>query len=134
MTSQYVLLVRDAAPEVYEGLPREETRRLLDRWNAWVDEMAEGGRLQAGQPLQSSGRVIAGARGERAVDGPFAEAKELVGGFFLLTASDLEEVTALARRCPLLPFGMTVEIRPVAEACHLATSLGMSTMREEAAA
>jgi len=98
-----------------------------------VDEMAEGDRLQAGQPLQAGGRLVAGT-GERAVDGPFAEAKELVGGFFLLTAGSMEEVTALARRCPLLSYGMTVEIRPVAEACHLATALGMRTMREETAA
>ena len=133
MSASYLMLVRDATPEVYETLSADERRRLLDRWNGWVDHMAERG-LESGQPLDTGGRLVAGARGERVVDGPFSEAKELVGGFFLLSSDSLDDVTALARQCPLLPYGMTVEIRPIADACHLATSLGMRTMREETAA
>jgi hypothetical protein len=64
------------------------------------------------------------------VDGPFAEAKELVGGYILVTASSLEEATAIAEQCPRLGEGLTVEVRPVAQACALARSLGMRTMRE----
>ena len=66
--------------------------------------------------------------------GPFAEAKELVGGYFIVTAASLDEATLLAEQCPLLAFGMTVEVRPVAGACHLARSLGWDTMREPATA
>ncbi|HEX9108036.1 MAG TPA: YciI family protein [Longimicrobiales bacterium] len=129
MTPTYLLLVRDTTPEVYEGLSAEERRHLLNQWNGWCDRLAAAG-LEAGHPLDNGGRVVSGARGERVVDGPFSEAKELVGGFFLLTIPSLDDVTELARQCPLLPWGMTVEIRPVIDACHLATSLGMSTMRE----
>ncbi len=73
---------------------------------------------------------MAGARGAKVVDGPFAEAKELIGGYVMLTADSLEEVTALAQQCPNLEHGMSVEIRTVTQACHLARSLGMTTMRE----
>lgn len=134
MSSQYVLLVRDTTPDVYESMSAEQRRDLLNRWNGWCDEMATGDRLQSAAPLDNGGRIVAGARGERVLDGPFSEAKEMVGGFFLLTADGMDEVTAIAQRCPLLSYGMTVEIRPVIEACHLATSLGMNTMREEEAA
>ena len=130
----YLLLVRDTTPEVYEAMSPDERRKALDRWNAWVDGMAAKGKLRDGQPLQSGGRLVSGARGERVTDGPFAEAKELVGGYFLLADTTLEEATAIARQCPLLPHGMTVEIRPVAAACHLATSLGWETMRGPATA
>ena len=128
-SESYLLLVRDTTPEVYETMSPDERRKALDRWNAWVDGMAERGKLRDGQPLQSGGRLISGARGERVTDGPFAEAKELVGGYFLLAETTLEEATAIARQCPLLPHGMTVEIRPIAAACHLATSIGWETMR-----
>jgi hypothetical protein len=130
----YLLLVRDTTPEVYETMSPDERRKALDRWNAWVDGMAAKGKLRDGQPLQSSGRLVSGARGERVTDGPFAEAKELVGGYFLLADTTLEEATAIARLCPLLPHGMTVEIRPIAAACHLATSIGWETMRGPATA
>ena len=130
----YLLLVQDTTPEVYEAMSPDERRKALDRWNAWVDGMAAKGKLRDGQPLQSGGRLVSGARGERVTDGPFAEAKELVGGYFLLADTTLEEATAIARQCPLLPYGMTVEIRPIAAACHLATSLGWETMRGPATA
>lgn len=126
--SSYLLLVRETTPEVYEAMSPDERRQALDRWNAWVGRMAADGRLRDGQPLQSSGRLVAGARGERVTDGPYTEAKELVGGYFLLTDTTLEAATAIAQQCPLLPCGMTVEIRPIAAACHLATSLGWETM------
>lgn len=76
------------------------------------------------------GRVVSRAGGVRAVDGPFAEAKEVIGGYFLLTAADLDEATAIAEGSPNLDYGMTVDVRPIAPACHLARSLGWQTMRE----
>ncbi len=127
--SAILLLVRETTPEAYDGLSAEERRQSLDRWNAWVDEMGATGKLAAGEPLESARRVVSGSRGERVVDGPFAEAKEVVGGFFLLANTSLDEATALAQRCPNLPYGMSIELRPIAGACHLATSIGWQTMR-----
>lgn len=132
--SSFLLLVRETTPEAYDAMSPAERRRSLDRWNAWVDEMAARGKLRDGQPLQATGRLVSGARGERVTDGPFTEAKELVGGYFLLTDVTLDEATAIAQQCPNLAYGMTVEIRPIAAACHLATSLGWETMRGPATA
>jgi hypothetical protein len=53
----------------------------------------------------------------------------MVGGYFLLDDTTLEQATDMARLCPLLEHGMTLEIRPVAPACHLARSLGWDSMR-----
>jgi hypothetical protein len=132
--ASYMLIFRDTTPERYEGMSREELRENLDRWNGWCDALASEGRLVAGHPLHDAGRVVAAGKAPRPVDGPFAEAKELVGGYFLVNAADLDDATAIAGQCPLLGFGMTVEVRPVAGACHLARSLGWETMREPAEA
>lgn len=129
----YMLIFRETTPEAYAAMSDSERRYYLDRWNAWCDELTEAGRMLAGHPLADAGTVVAGTKAKRPIDGPFAEAKELIGGYFLVTAADLEEATAIAEQCPLLPFGMTVEVRPVAGACHLARSLGWGTMREPAA-
>jgi hypothetical protein len=131
--SAFLLLVRETRPDAYEAMSPAETQAALDRWNAWVDRMTRTGKLVAANPLEARVRMVSGARGERVVDGPFVEAKELVGGFFLLTDTTLEEATALAKECPNLPHGMTVEIRGVAGACHLARSIGRDTMRGPAA-
>jgi hypothetical protein len=128
-STAYMLIFRESTPEAYEELTMEERRAELDRWNAWCDDLSVKGMMQHGHPLGDAGRVVS-ARGRRTIDGPFAEAKELVGGYFIVSARDLEAATAIAEQCPLLPYGMTVEVRPVAGGCHLARSLGWETMRE----
>ncbi|HEX7051220.1 MAG TPA: YciI family protein [Longimicrobiales bacterium] len=127
--SAYLLIFRETTPERYEAMSPEELRAALDRWNAWCDGLASQGKLQAGNTLAPEGRVIRGAGGKGVVDGPFAETKELIGGYILLEAASLDEALALARQCPNLEYGMTVEVRPVAQACHLARALGWETMR-----
>lgn len=128
----HMLIFRDTRPEVYEEMSADQRRALLDQWNGWCDEIAAAGRMQAGNPLHDGG-VVVSAGGSRAIDGPFAEAKELVGGYIIVSTGEGDAVE-IARRCPLLEYGMTVEVRPVAPACHLALSLGWETMRGPAAA
>jgi hypothetical protein len=95
----------------------EQRQQLMQQWNAWYDGLAAAGKVEHGHPLEPQGRVVAGARGERVTDGPFAEATEGIGGYFFLMVRDLEEATAIARQCPSLPHGMSVEVRPIAAAC-----------------
>lgn len=123
-----MLIFRETAPETYESMTQDETRECLRTWNAWVGEIAASGKLQHGHPLEPAVRVIAGRRGERVVDGPFAEAKEAIGGYLLIHVADLDEATAIAQRCPNLKYGMEVEVRVVATGCHLAKTLGLSSM------
>lgn len=140
-SSAYLLVFRETTPERYEAMSHEERRAALERWNAWCDKLLAEGRLQAGNTLAPEGRVVSRAGGTRevaggaarAVDGPFTEAKELIGGYILLTAASLDEAVEIAEGCPNLPYGMEVEVRPVAQACHLARSLGWETMRGPAA-
>ncbi|CAN5436349.1 YciI family protein [soil metagenome] len=132
VASSYLLIFRESAPERYEAMSPVEIRQSLDAWNGWCDSLAARGKLQSGNPLAASGRLVSQGTRPRVLDGPFAEAKELIGGYFQVAAADLDEATALAEECPLLEYGMTVEVRPIAPACHLAVALGWETMREPA--
>ncbi|MES2568950.1 MAG: YciI family protein [Verrucomicrobiota bacterium] len=129
--SPYLLIFRETAPENYEAMPVEEREELLQRWNHWYDGLAGEGRLQHGHPLEPKGRVVSH---ERIVDGPFAEAKEVIGGYFLVMAASLEEASEMAQGCPNLRHGMVVEVRPIAGGCHLARSLGREQMKQPAGA
>jgi hypothetical protein len=113
--NSFLLLFRNGGPETHAHLSAAERAELTRKWNDWYDRLAAQNKVQHGRPLGESGRVIAGARGERVTDGPFAEAKEVVAGYFFLTVADLDEATEIAKACPGLPLGLTVEIRPVAD-------------------
>ena len=115
-TSPYLLIFRES-PDVYTAMSAEQRQQLMQRWNEWYDGLAEQGKVEHGHPLEPGGRVVSGAHGQRVVDGPFAEAKEAVGGYFFLTVASLDEATEIAKRCPSLEHGLVVEVRPVAAAC-----------------
>ena len=110
----HLLLFRNAGADPLQHLSPIQRERLTQQWNAWYDGLAAQGKVQSGQPLSESGRVVSGPGGERVIDGPYAEAKEAIGGYFLLAPMDLDEATAIAKMCPSLPYGLTVEVRPVA--------------------
>jgi hypothetical protein len=114
-TSPFLLIFRDTA-HAANVLSPAQRQELYQEWLDWYNGLAARGQVQLGHPLEESGRVV--SAGGRVVDGPFAESKEAVGGFFLLTVGDLDEATEVAHGCPSLKWGLvTVEVRPVAEMC-----------------
>ena len=81
---------------------------------AWIDSLRMRGISLGGRPLETRGRVLR-RKGEPAVDGPFAEGKEVIGGYLVILARDLDEATEIAATCPSLDCNTTVEIRPIAK-------------------
>lgn len=132
-TSPYMLIFRETTPERYAAMSREQRKEALLNWNAWCGEAASRGVFHHGSSLAPDGRVVSRVRASRPVDGPFAEAKELVGGFLMIDLASMEEAVAIAEACPSLQYGMEIEIRPLSPTCHLARSLGWSTMQEPVA-
>ena len=88
--------------------------------------MAQGKAVE-GQPLEMETRVVSGMGGTRVVDGPFAEAKEAIGGYVKLMVSSIEEATEIARRHPGLAYGLQIEIRPMTPHCHLGVTTKSNT-------
>ncbi|MEO6835052.1 MAG: YciI family protein [Candidatus Tumulicola sp.] len=91
----------------------EESQQIMQKWLAWMKDLTTSGNLKdPGQPLEAEGKVVTG-KGRTVTDGPFAEAKDLVGGFTLIEADSLANAAQLANGCPILEVGGTVEVRPV---------------------
>jgi hypothetical protein len=128
--SPYLLFFRNSGPENYAHLSLEQRQQLILRWNAWYDGLAAQGKAFEGQPLEMQTRIVSGPGGGRVVDGPFAEAKEAIGGYVKLLVSGLEEATAIARQHPGLAYGLIIEVRQMADCCHL----GVNTSRHQHAA
>jgi hypothetical protein len=114
-SSPFLLLFRNAGPDVHAHLSPEQRAQLTKQWNDWYDGLAAQGKVQHGRPLGLQGRVVSGVGGQRVMDGPYAEAKEAIGGYFFLNVANLDEATEIAKGCPGLPLGLTVEVRPIAE-------------------
>ncbi|GAB2833425.1 YciI family protein [Lentzea nigeriaca] len=98
----------------------EPNPELIDRMNAFVEKTSANGVLLGAEGVQKSGAVVR-RRGAavKAIDGPFAEAKEVVGGFVLIKANDLTEATAVAEEYITCFAGveeMSIEVRQVVEA------------------
>lgn len=115
---QYMLLIYERE-DVYEG-PAGEAK-LVDvvaKYTALSEEMATSGVLRGGDGLQPSASattvttLVGGAQSLH--DGPFAETREHLGGYFLIDVPDLDTALSYARRVPVAEGGM-VEVRPVAQ-------------------
>jgi len=101
-------------------LSPEEKQKVTDQWMAWFKRLTEQGKAVAGNPLEREGKVVSG--NNRIVsDGPFAESKEAIGGYFLLDVPTMDEALVIAKECPGLPYGVKVEVRPVAAECPVAS-------------
>ena len=119
--NQYLLLFRDDG--WYTHLSAEELEAVIGKIRIWFEDLSAKGIVRGGQALGREERVISG-KGRRSVnDGPFAEAKEAIGGYLLLTADSLEEATAIAKGMPGLDYGTWVEVRPIATECPLTAHL-----------
>ena len=87
----------------------------MPKWMAYSQELVDAGAMVAGDPLHgvetaTTVRVRDGQT--QSVDGPFAETKEILGGYYIIDVADLDAATAWAAKVPLAPYG-SVEIRPV---------------------
>ena len=105
--SQFVFLYRESK----KPTPKELEERMA-RCLAWFDDLRKNGHLaQYGHPLnRTDGRVV--KKGE-VTDGPYAETKDIVIGFSVIEAKDIDEAERLANACPLLDFDCILEVRPV---------------------
>ncbi|MEE9393498.1 MAG: YciI family protein [Planctomycetota bacterium] len=111
--ARYMLLLRDRIGE-FDDVSPEEMQKVIQAYGAWCEKL--GAQHLGGEKLcDGEGRLLRGADGKMAVtDGPFAEAKEVFGGFFLVEAEGYDAAQSLAADCPHLQFG-SIEIRAVEE-------------------
>lgn len=94
------------------GLSPEEMQNRMGKWFAWNDKMEQAGVLKSGNALTPQIRRVVGK--DRTVsDLTSAEVKEIVGGYYLVTAKDFDHVQEIAQDFPDYDLGGTVEIREI---------------------
>lgn len=114
--SQYLLLLH-VAPDYNIDLPREKMLEMTRRYINWADGLRQKGKVVAGEKLVAGGvRHVRVKDGKPVVsDGPYAEAKDVIGGYFVIEARDAAEAEAIVKDCPHLVLAPTnwAEIRPI---------------------
>ena len=112
---QYILLIYENEAEA-KARNKEESQRIFGEYMAFTGSIKESGHMRAGEPLESAStattvRVKAGKTVR--TDGPFAETREQLGGFYIVEAKDLDEAVGIAARIPASKTGGCVEVRPI---------------------
>ena len=106
--SDFMLLLRQPNTGPHPGA--DEMEKIMARFTIWMTAkgivLGTAGLEVAGKVLRRSGEVIV-------TDGPYPEATEIVGGYVLITATDLDAAAEIARSCPGLDYRMVVEVRPL---------------------
>ena len=112
---RYMLLIYET-----EGAERSQAEQeaSLGAWFAYTEELKQSGKMLGGEALlpTATATTVRGEGGRTLIsDGPFAETKEQLGGYYLIEAADLDEAIAWATKMPHVPDGGVVEVRPIME-------------------
>ncbi len=94
---------QDASPE--------ELQANMGKWMAWVENLNKQGRYVAGEPLLPGGKLVSSK--ETVTDGPFTEGKEVVGGYFIINAANMDEAVQISKDYPDFQYNGSVQIRQV---------------------
>jgi hypothetical protein len=107
------LFVYRGNTEAYGKLTPDEMQQNMQKWNQWIAEgLQKGWLVDTGDALTQEGRVVNAKK--VVTDGPFVESKEVVGGYSVVQANTMDGAAELAKGCPILLTGGSVEVRPLA--------------------
>lgn len=107
--NKYMLILFDNVEAFQESSP-EEMQEEIGLHMKWIENL--GDHYDSGEPLHLEAKNIKGKQ-KVVSDGPFIEAKEMIGGFYIINANSLDEATELAKECPVLRLGGSIEVREV---------------------
>jgi hypothetical protein len=111
------MLLLHQVPDYNTDLPREKMMEMVKKYMTWSEMLRQKGKLAGGEKLTAGGvRHIRFKDGKPvASDGPYAEAKDVVGGYFVIEVKDQAEAEAIAKDCPHVSLSPTnwIELRPI---------------------
>lgn len=111
--SQFILFIRGGS-ELTVNLSPEEIQESIRRYSAWAQKLRAEGKLTSAEKLKDNTGLLLGRKnGQTAVDGPFAETKETIGGYFIINAANMNEALEISKECPALSEGGLVELREI---------------------
>lgn len=90
----------------------EEWKAQGQKWYQWIQSLQQSGTYLSGDPLQGTGKQVTGTE-KIITDGPFTEAKEMVGGYIIVHAKDIGHAVEIAQGCPIFEENGKLEVRPI---------------------
>ena len=108
---EYMYLFRGGDVARLQQSP-EDMQAHMQKWGAWMQDLGQKGNFVAGLPLSGDGKVVQDA-GAVITDGPYAEGKEVVGGYLIVKANDLDEAVEISKGCPIFEHHGNVEVREI---------------------
>ena len=109
---KFMYLFRGGDNHAHNAANSEVAKKNMQAWMTWMGSLQQKGILVAGEPLQPTGKQVNGSK-KLVTDGPFIEAKEMVGGYLLINAKDINEAVEISKNCPILDIDGKIEVRPV---------------------
>ena len=107
--SEFVYLYRGGQTNQSPEARQQNIQKLM----VWFKDLGDKGHVKSiGQPLERTGKLVKGKQ-KAITDGPFAEAKDVIGGYSLIEARDLDQAVELSKGCPIFDVEGAVEVRPV---------------------
>jgi len=90
----------------------EQMQAEMGKWLAWIEKLNKQGKYVSGEPLLPGGKLVTG-KNKKVTDGPYTEGKEIVGGFFIVNARDIDEAVEISKDCPDFENGGSVQVRQI---------------------
>ena len=108
---EFMMLFRNEKMESGEMPSAEQMQAVMSQWQNWIGNIAAQGNYAGTNRLGSEGKTL--KPGNVSIDGPYAEVKEMVGGYLIVKANTLDDAIEMAKSCPNLLYGGSVEVRGV---------------------
>jgi len=108
---EFMMIFRNERNEGAQAPSAEQMQTVLKQWQQWIKGIAVQGKYTGTNRLLAEGKTL--KPNNVITDGPFIEAKEMVGGYLVVKANTLNEAIEIAKGCPNLVYGGTVEVRSV---------------------
>lgn len=109
---RFIFLFRGGDTHVHNAKDSEEVKAYIQSWDTWMQGLGQKGILAGGEPLQTTGKVVSG-KNKVVTDGAFMDVNEMVGGFLIINAKDIDEASEIAKGCPIFEEDGKVEVRQI---------------------
>jgi hypothetical protein len=109
---KFIYLFRGGENHADNAGSSEVASKNMQAWTAWMQGLQQKGILVGGEPLQRTGKQVNGAK-KVVTDGPFVEAKEMVGGYLIVNAKDIDDAVEISKGCPIFNEDGKLEVRPI---------------------
>ncbi len=111
--AQFMYLIRSEGAD-FSKYSANDFQELLKEYQAWTQKIKTEGRFLAGEKLTNDlGKSLRTKQREIVVDGPYADSKDAIGGFYIIEAKNLNEALEIGKGCPALSYGGSLEVREI---------------------